>query len=386
MNEIDVARYRSLFPVTESNVYLNHASTGPLPQPALDGISEYAQQSALEGQVPFAEAEAGVEEARSLLAELMHVEPGSLAFTKNTSAGVIIAIGSVKWEPDDNVVLMRDDFPTVTYPFELMLAGIEKRWFTSSEFAKGADVVCRLVDGRTRMVAVSWVHFLSGARFDIETVCRFCRERGVLVMIDAIQGLGVVDVDWTRLGADFVVSHGAKWLLSPQGTGFIYVNPRTLPRLEPCNLGWLSAEWQDFNEIFAKKPLRSDARRFEEGTKNYLGLWGLRGSLRLFREVGISRIEARVRWLTDLLRERLAEVGFVVVTPAARERSAGIVTCTRPGIEMAQLHQRLERARVRVSLRENLLRISPHFYNTAAEIERLTELLRDEAANCEQGG
>lgn len=377
MNEIEIESYRSLFPVQESNTYLNHASTGPLPKPALDGISEYMRWSAAEGQVPFEAAEARVEEARLLLAELMHVAPESLAFTKNTSAGVIIAIGSVDWEQGDNVVLMRDDFPTVTYPFELMLAHVEKRWFTSGEFVRGADVVCRLVDSRTRMVAVSWVHFLSGAMFDIETVCRFCRERGVLVLVDAIQGLGVVDLDWSRVGVDFVVSHGAKWLLSPQGTGFLYVRPQLLSQLKPCNLGWLSAEWHDFNEIFSPKPLRLDARRFEEGTKNYLGLWGLRGSLGLISELGIERIEARVRQLTGLLRRRLTEAGFVVVTPAERERSAGIVTCTKPGSEMAGLYQRLEEARVRVSLRENLLRISPHFYNTEAEVERVMELLGD---------
>ncbi len=376
MDDIDVTYCRSLFPVTESCVYLNHASTGPLPRSAIDGISEYAQWSAREGQVPFAEAEARIEEARSLLADLMHVEPENLAFTKNTSAGVIIAIGSVRWQAGDNVVLMRDDFPTVTYPFELLLHNVEKRWFASSELVAGADAVCRLVDGRTRMVAISWVHFLSGAMFDIDAVCRFCRERGVLVLIDAIQGLGAVDIDWKRVGADFVVSHGAKWLLSPQGTGFLYVHPETLPKLEPYNLGWLSAEWRDFNDIFTRKPLRKDARRFEEGTKNYLGLWGLCGSLRLFGEVGIRKIETRVRRLTGLLRERLAAAGFVVVTPTGRAQSAGIVTCTKPGTNMLRLHQQLERAGFKVSLRENMLRISPHFYNTELEIERLMELLQ----------
>ncbi|MBM3316096.1 aminotransferase class V-fold PLP-dependent enzyme, partial [candidate division WOR-3 bacterium] len=327
------------------------------------------------GQVPYPDAEAGAEEARGLLGRLLHVPAETVAFTKNTSAGVIVAIGSVEWRPGDNVVLMRDDFPTVTYPFNLLLPQVERRWFDSAELARDPEAVFRLVDGRTRMVAVSWVHFLTGARFDVAAVCRFCRERGVLSVIDAIQGLGAVDLDWSRVGADFVVSHGAKWLLAPQGSGFMHVNPQTLPGLRPYNLGWLSAEWREFNDIFGPKPVRPDARRFEEGTKNYLGIWGMRGSLRLMLSVGMEAIGRRVRALVDALRGQLGRAGFDIVTPAGPDRSAGILTCRKPGADMAALHQRLTDAGVAVSLRENMLRISPHFYNDEDEIERLVRVL-----------
>jgi selenocysteine lyase/cysteine desulfurase len=270
---------------------------------------------------------------------------------------------------------MRDDFPTVTYPFTFLLPQVEKRWVESGEFAQGPDAVFRLVDGRTRMVAVSWVHFLTGVRFDVAELCRFCRERGVVSVIDAIQGLGVVDFDWSPVGADFVVSHGAKWLLAPQGSGFMYVNPASLPALRPYNFGWLSAAWQEFNDILGDRPMRPDARRYEEGTKNYLGIWGLAGSLRLFDETGMAVVEQRVRMLAGRLRERLGRAGFEIVTPAEPDRSAGIVTCLKPGADMAGLHRRLTEAGICVSLRENMLRIAPHFYNTLEETDRLVGAL-----------
>jgi selenocysteine lyase/cysteine desulfurase len=375
MNPAELDRIRALFPVLSSSIYFNHASTGPLPLTGIEAVTGYCRHQAETGQVPYDEAEAAVEETRRMLARLLHVAPETVAFTKNTSAGVTIAIGSTEWRDGDNVVLMEDDFPTVTYPFHYLLPGVQKRWCSSERLAEGPEAVFSLVDDRTRMVAVSWVHFLTGRRFDIAAVCRFCRERGVVTVVDAIQGIGVVDCDWDAVGADFVVSHGAKWLLAPQGSGFMRVRPEILPTLRPCNMGWLSAEWADFNDIFTLKPMKPGASRFEEGTKNYLAIYGLRESLRLFLAAGPAEVESRVRMLGARLRDRLEELGFEIATPAEPGRNAGIVTGVRPGDDSGLLHKRLADAKMICSLRENQLRIAPHFYNTEEEVDRFTELL-----------
>ncbi len=369
----ELVRVRALFPVTRRWVYFNHASTGPLPATAVEAVNWYCRYQAEHGQVPYAEAEAVAEEARVSLGRLLHVAPATLAFTKNTSAGVIIAIGSIEWQPGDNVVLMSDDFPTVTYPFRYLLPEVEQRTVTSAALVQDPSVLFRLVDRRTRLVAVSWVHFLTGRRFDVAAICRFCRERGVLSLVDAIQGLGVVDLDWSLVKPDFIVSHGAKWLLSPQGSGFMYVDQNLLPRLRPFNLGWLSAQWDDFNDIHTTKPMKPGASRLEEGTKNYLAIYGLRESLKLLLECDIARVEARVRNLTGLLRAGLESSGFKIVTPPEPERSAGIITCR--GGDSAALHARLTDANCTCSLRENMLRLSPHWYNTEEEVERFLAVL-----------
>ncbi len=374
------AGVRELFPVTRRAVYFDHAATGPLPLTAVDAIARYCCKKAETGQVPYAEAEAGVLDARASLARLLQVKPATIAFTKNTSAGVIIAINSLEWQPGNNVVLLSDDFPTVTYPFSYLLPQVEQRLVSSETLICDPEALFRLVDRRTRLVAFSWVHFLTGRRFDVTAICRFCRDHGVLTLVDAIQGLGAVDLNWSSVRPDFLVSHGAKWLLSPQGSGFMYVDEDLLPDLRPANLGWLSAQWDDFNDIFSIKPLKPDASRLEEGTKNYLAIWGLAESLRLLLDFGIVNVEARVRRLVGLLRSGLESAGFEIVTPAEPEKSAGIITCHKPGARTASLHARLNSAGMMCSLRENMLRIAPHFYNTEDEVRQFLARATDPAA------
>jgi selenocysteine lyase/cysteine desulfurase len=190
-----------------------------------------------------------------------------------------------------------------------------------------------------------------------------------------MQGLGAVSQSFGDLGIDFVYAGGGKWLLGPQGSGILYVNSAILPKLRPANLGWLSAKWDDFNDIYTPKPLKPGASRFEEGTKNYIGIYGLRESLRILLDAGTSEVAARVRILVQLLRRRLEEKGFETLTPADPQRSAGVMDAYRPGLDMVALFARLKEQGFICSLRENRLRIAPHFYNTEEEIERFCAAL-----------
>jgi cysteine desulfurase/selenocysteine lyase len=273
------------------------------------------------------------------------------------------------------MILMRDAFPVGVYPFNYLLPHVEKRYVTSVELAKGPECVFRLVDRHTRAVAIDWVHFLSGVRADITAIATFCRTRAIYVLLDAMQGLGAVDQGFGDLDIDFVYAGGGKWLLGPQGSGILYVNSATLRNLKPANLGWLSAKWEDFNDIYSPKPMKPDASRFEEGTKNYIGIYGLRESLRLLLDAGRSEVAARVRMLVQLLRQGLEEKDFEVLTPVDPERSAGIIAASRPNVDVAELFARLKEQGFICSVRENRLRIAPHFYNTREEIERFCAAL-----------
>jgi len=366
---------RELFPVTRRYVYLNHASNGSLAIPVVEAMSGYIERCSLHGEVPYPEAEAVVEDCRELAARLMGVRASEIAFVKNTSAGAIIAIGSIEWQHGDNMILMRDAFPTNTYPFHYLLPHVEKRYVTSAELAKGSECIFKLVDRHTRAIAIDWVHFLSGVRADISAIATFCRTRAIYILLDAMQGLGAVDQRFGDLGIDFVYAGGGKWLLGPQGSGILYVNSAILPKLKPANLGWLSAKWDDFNDIYTPKPMKSGASRFEEGTKNYIGIYGLRESLRILLDAGMSEVAARVRMLVKLLRQRLGEKGFETLTPADPQRHAGVVDAHRQGVDMIALFARLKEQGFICSLRENRLRIAPHFYNTEEEIERFCAAL-----------
>ncbi|MFO7674738.1 MAG: aminotransferase class V-fold PLP-dependent enzyme [bacterium] len=380
MDEQRITSLRRLFPVTERWTWFNHACTGPMPATTVQAVADFVERAARDGEVPYAEAEAMADACRDRLARLLHVPPDSVAFTGSTTAGLLIAVGAVDWRAGDNVVLMEDDFPTVTAPFRFLLPEVEKRFTNSAALVEGPEAVFSLVDRRTRMVAVSWVHFLTGRRFDVRAIARFCRERGVVSVIDAIQGIGAVDCDWTAVDADFVVGHGAKWLLAPQGSGMMHVRPATLAGLRPTHHGWLSADWRDFNDIFSARPLKPGAARFEAGTKNYLGICGLGASLELWDQLGIAAIEARLRALDTRLRSGLEAAGFEIITPAEPERSGGIVTCRKPGACSASLHAFLKAGGFVCALRENLLRVAPHFYNTEAEVDRFVARAADPAA------
>ena len=378
MTDTQIKAIRELFPVTRRYVYLNHASNGSLATPVALAMNGYIERCSLHGEVPYTEAEAVVEDCRDMAARLMGVRTNEIAFVKNTSAGAIIAINSIDWQHGDNMVMMKDAFPTNTYPFHYLLPFVEKRYVTSAELAKGPECVFKLVDRHTRAVAIDWVHFLSGVRADIIAVAAFCRTRAIHILLDAMQGLGAVDQSFGDLGIDFVYAGGGKWLLGPQGSGILYVNSATLPNLKPANLGWLSATWDDFNDIYSPKPMKAGASRFEEGTKNYIGIYGLRESLRILLDAGLSEVAARVRMLVQLLRRRLEEKGFETLTPADPQRSAGIIDAHKPGEDMVALFARLREQRFICSLRENRLRIAPHFYNTEDEIERFCAALPGE--------
>ena len=376
MTEPQLKAIRELFPVTRRCVYLNHASNGPLATTVVQAMNGYIERCSLEGEVPYPEAEAVVEDCRRMAARLMGVSESEIAFVKNTSAGAIIAIGSIEWRHGDNMILMQDAFPTNNYPFRYLLPLVEKRYVTSAELARGADSVFRLVDRCTRVIAIDWVHFLSGARVDISAIGKFCRTHAIYLLVDVMQGLGAVNQSFGDLGVDFVYAGGNKWLLGPQGIGVLYVDSRLPPKLKPANLGWLSAQWEDFNDIYAPKLMKPGASRFEEGTKNYIGIYGLRESLRILLDAGMTEVSARVRMLVQLLRRRLLEKGFEVMTPSDPERSAGIITVSRSDLDIAALSARLDRRGLLCRLRENrLLRIAPHFYNTEEEVERFCAAL-----------
>ena len=380
MTDAQIKAVRELFPVTRRYVYLNHASNGSLAVPVVAAMNGYIERCSLHGEVPYPEAEAVVEDCRDMAARLMGVRPDEIAFVKNTSAGAIIAIGSIEWQHGDNMIMMQDAFPTNIYPFDYLLPHVEKRYVTSVELAKGPECVFKLVDRHTRAIALDWVHFLSGVRADIIAIVAYCRTRAIYILLDAMQGLGAVNQSFGELGIDFVYAGGGKWLLGPQGSGILYVNSAILSKLAPANLGWLSAKWDDFNDIYTCKPLKPGASRYEEGTKNYIGIYGLRESLRILLDAGMSEVAARVRMLTQLLRQRLEERGFEIMTPADPQRHAGIITASRPDVDMAALFARLKEQGFICSLRENRLRIAPHFYNTEEEIERFCAALpgRDE--------
>jgi selenocysteine lyase/cysteine desulfurase len=231
---------------------------------------------------------------------------------------------------------------------------------------------------RTRLVAISAVQFLSGHRIDLRTLSALCHARGILLIVDGIQAVGAVRIDVRDMGIDALAAGAQKWQMSPQGTGFLYLTQEFQSRIRQKHLGWLSVAdpWQ-----FTKydQPLATAARRYEGGTLNMMGLWGMEAAIRTLLEVGTGPIEDHLLSITGLLMDRLREIGGMrLLTPSQGSDRAGIVTgALAPGIDPQKVVAALTQRGVLIALREGSLRFSPHFYNSAEEMERTADIVRE---------
>jgi selenocysteine lyase/cysteine desulfurase len=312
---------------------------------------------------------------RELASKLVNCSADEITFVQNTSQGIIYAIGSIPWQKGDNVILMKDAFPTNHSPFLYLLPDIEKRYVTSIELNNNPECVLGLIDKKTRAVSLDWVSFLNGTRIDLKTIAQICRARGIYFIVDGMQGCGAIQINLDDIQPDFFSSAAPKWLLGPHGIGIFYINKNTLGRLTPFNQGWLSAEWDDFYDILTPRRLKTTAARFEEGTKNYLGIIGFKETLKLFDEIGIDKIESQVLDLSDYLLLKLADPAYEIITPKERNKRAGIVSFRKKDANMMALFKKIKENNIKCSLRENYLRISPHFYNTTEELDNFVALL-----------
>ncbi|HJT76771.1 MAG TPA: aminotransferase class V-fold PLP-dependent enzyme, partial [Gemmataceae bacterium] len=299
-----------------------------------------------------------------------------VAFVKNTSEGIGIVAEGFPWQPGDNVVIAEEEYPANVYPWlNLASRAVEVRRVPSRGSRLLLDDLRAALDGRTRVVSLSFVEFASGFRNDLATVGGLCRERGILFCVDAIQGLGILPLDARQLPIDFLSADGHKWLLGPEGLGVFYARREAVERLHPVGVGWNSVvHATDFAHIdFRLKP---HAGRWESGSLNVAGVTALGASLDLLLSAGIPAVAARVLELTDHLCEQAARAGLEVFSSRRPEERSGIVSLTVPGADPADLVRRCRKEGVAVNQRAGRVRVSPHCYNTTEELDRLVELLR----------
>jgi cysteine desulfurase / selenocysteine lyase len=367
-----LAEYRALFPVTERYAYLNHAAVAALCRPATDALAAYWHAQSHEGIASELAHMPLIESNRRQMARLINADPDEIAWVANTSVAVGLVAGSVRWQAGDNVVTTDEQFPANIYPWlALREDGVETRLVPRRAGCVPLEDLAARMDARTRLVAVSWVEFNSGFRQDIAALGALCRARGALLLVDAMQGLGGLQADVRAWDADFVAVAAHKWLLGPQGLGMLYVRQARLAELRPLLMGWRSVgRAQDFGDY--DQPWLPNARRFEGGTPNLSAHVAFAPVLRLLLDVGPARIERQIRGLTDHLVARLRAHGHAALSPRAGGEWSGIV-CFRPrgGESPDAIVARLTAAGVSVSARSGVVRVSPHFYNTAADIDRL---------------
>ncbi len=367
---------RQLFPVTNNFIYLNHAAVAPISIPAYEAMQRYTQDLLQHGLVHWREWGQEVEKVRGLAARLIHAKPNEIAFAANTSTGLSFIANGIDWRAGDNVVTADCEFPSNLQPWlRLRKAfGVEVRPAKERAGRLETEEILSLIDDRTRVVALSFVEFASGFRNDLETIGKYCRAREVIFVVDAIQGLGALRLDVEQCCIDALAADAHKWLLGVDGVALFYLSERMLQQVQPTVTGWMTVK-NPFNFTSGEKEFAAGAKRFEAGAMNTAGIVGLGASIEMMLKIGTQEIENYLLELTDYLCERLTKSGFEIFSSRRLGEASAVVCCTHEKYTAEFLYAELERQKIITTPRLGRLRISPHFYNTRAEIDLLLEAL-----------
>ena len=374
----DLASLRAQeFPWTADTIYLNNASVGPLPERTRKVLDEFNRKRSAPFQLPDRELFATMAESRRLAAELIGAVPEEIALTINTGFGLSMAARSLPLRPGDIVLASDKEFPANIYPWMLLKDGgitLELAPTTNEGWPDEAHLLDRLSDPRVKVLAVSLVQFSNGYTVDLARLSAATRASGTYLVVDAIQGVGQLPVDVRTTPVDILACGAQKWLLSPWGSGFVYVRRELVRELTPSVTGWMAFEGtEDFTRLTEyRDTLRGDARRFELITLPYQDFAGMNASLGLLLSVGIPRIAEHLQALHAPVLAWAARRGVRVVSPGGK-RGSGIL-CVRPP-DVGDAFRRLKGARSIASMREGAIRLSPHLYNTVEEMERVVDIL-----------
>jgi selenocysteine lyase/cysteine desulfurase len=384
-------------PVSERWAYFDHAAVAPLTLPAQRVLTEWANEVAQNGDANWSEWRKRVEPVRKNAAKLLGCQPSEVAFVSNTTSGLSIIAEAYLWQPGDNVVLASGEFPANRNSWRCLIPrGVEVRIVESEPVSDVCEIdrLMEATDSRTRIVTASWVGFVTGWRHDLDALADACHRRGILLCVDAIQGLGVIPLDLSRTPVDFLAADGHKWLLGPEGAGVMFIRQEHLERLRPTGIGPNSIGFtgsylsrvSDYSDavgtyrvarMLQSREMWPAARRFEGGTANMGGILALGASLELLLSFGIDAIWSRLCDVTDQLRELLKSLNFAIRSSDLLDRRSGIVSCEVSDDDRRRISATAKPAGVALNFREGLMRFSPHAYTNESDLERLRSVLAE---------
>jgi cysteine desulfurase/selenocysteine lyase len=364
-------KHRDDFPVADRLIYLNHAAVAPLVKPAADAMTWLVNDVCRHGSLHYEQWLEAYEGLRVSAATLLNASRSEIAVVKNTSEGIATVALGLDWRPGDRLVAFREEFPANYFPWlRLQARGVEITWRSITEPLDSIEDACR----GARLLAISFVNYLTGRRIDLDALGEICARHGVFFFVDAIQGLGVFPVNVRQARIHALSADGHKWLLGPEGCGILYIQRELQDRIEPFEFGWTNvARYADYAS--RDMTLRPDAGRYECGTLNTVGCFGLRAAIEYLNHIGIERIGAEVLARARRLAEGLQAVGCELIEPWSEQNGSGIVTFRKPGEDSRSLSRRLRDAGIIVASRQGWVRASPHFYISPEDIERVVELV-----------
>ena len=364
--------------LNDGSIFLNSASVGPLPSRTVAALAACNRDRARPGLWPIERINAILTEARWLAGRLINADESEIALMPNTTTGLNVAARALPLAAGDIVLTFDREFPANIYPWmRLSDRGVvlERIPVTAEGWPDESRLHERLGDPRVRAVTVSLTQFSNGYTVDLAALSRATRETGRWLVVDAIQAVGQVPVDVQRTPVDFLACGSQKWLLSPWGTGFLYVRKELCTQLEPTFAGWAAfVGSDDYTSLTSYDPRPwPDARRFELLTFPVQDFAAMNASVGLLLGVGVEAIAAHTRTLHQPVIEWAARAGATITSPRGACGSA--ILCVKPRRDVATAYAGLQESGVQCSLREGSIRLSPHLFNTTAELARVAEVL-----------
>ena len=367
------------FPHNPDICYLNHAAVSPWPKCTVDAVKQFAEDNLANGAKNYPAWLAKERQLRERLCRLLNADsPSSIALQKNTSEALSAIAYGLDWKEGDNVVLAQKEFPSNRIVWEsLKRFGVETRIVDLTDFENPEVKLIQAMDKNTRLLTTSSVHYANGLRMDLQQLGEACKKRGVLFCIDAIQSLGAFELDVAALEADFVVADGHKWMLGPEGLAVFYCRPERLNDLKLHQFGWHMVENAgDYDQT--EWQVAVDARRFECGSPNMLGVYALEASLGLIEETGLKNISSNISRNVLYLIESINNIkGVSLCSPVNPERRGGILTFQVAGRDHNKLHHYLLNQGVICAQRGGGIRFSPHFYNEVESLQRAVTVVSE---------
>jgi selenocysteine lyase/cysteine desulfurase len=371
---LPVEGLREHFPIFKHQVYINSCSQGALSVDVRRAYDDYLCDWDERG-APWEYWVEMLEKIRTGIAELINASPDEIAITSSVSQAVSALASGLRFDRQRHkIVSTVYEFPTVGQVWHAHEAhGAKVIHVPAAGNVIPLEYFDKAIDDQTLVVSLSHVCFRNGSKIDAPAIVHMAHRRGALVLLDSYQAIGTMPIDVQALGVDFNTGGVLKYLLASAGLAYLYVRRDLINSIRPTAIGWFSQE-----NIFAMDPTTNrpspTARRFESGTPPIPNIYAALAGLKFVKQVGIERIESHIRELTDALIEGAMRAGFNVVTPLAPKNRGALVTLKAKDVN--QLVKQLAASGIITSSRDNNLRISPHFYNTHADVDAVLGALK----------
>lgn len=368
----------ALFPVVERHRWLNHAAISAWPTPVIEATRAFVEENAQQGALNYDSWMAKEDQLRTLIAQFINApDDDDISLVRNTSEALNIIAQGIKWQAGDEVIFPANEFPSNKLPWERLVKQGVKPVAVSLDHKAPEESLIQAMGAKTRLLAVSSVQFDTGLRLDLGKLSEACRTHGAMLSVDAIQHLGALPLDVQSHGIDFLVCGTHKWLMAPEGMGFLWTRKEAREGMDVALPGWRMYD-DPFNFCRTEWTPPLSGKRFETGTVNMFGIHGLAAALQLLQQLDPQQTGEALLDRTDHLVQSLQQLEDIqLITPIHRHQRAGIVCLLAHHLDAEKMVTRLAEENIHIAKRGKNLRISPHFYTPFEHIDAFLERLSD---------